>query len=48
MIYYKVITFPESEDMEVWLNSNDFWKIEGVWGTPKGIHLLCSFKKEDL
>ena len=47
MIYYKVISFPESKDMEDWLNSNDFWKIEGVWGTTEGVHLLYSYKKEN-
>ena len=44
MICYKVITFAESEDMEEWLDTTDFWKIEGVWGTPKGIHLLYSMR----
>lgn len=44
---YKVKTFLDSKDLENWLDNTDFWAVEGVWGTPSGIHLLYSNQIEE-
>lgn len=39
-IEYKSLHFEELEDAILWLNTNEFYKLDAILSTPKGIYIV--------